>query len=73
MIFINVFPPFSSSCEKNSRNYIYLIGGKIRQYEQNVVQNGQLPQGLKKNFFPHLNHYIRNFLLEKKSTNYFSL
>ena len=48
MIFINVFPPFSSSCEKNSRNYIDLIGGKIRQYEQNVVQNGQLPQGLKK-------------------------
>ena len=52
MIFINVFPPFSSSCEKNSRNYIYLIGGKIRQYEQNVVQNGQLPQGLKKKFLP---------------------
>ena len=52
--------------QKNSRNYIDLIGGKIRQYEQNVVQNVTITsRAKKKNFFPHLNHYIRNFLLEK--------
>ena len=59
--------------QKNSRNYIDLIGEKIRQYEQNVVQNGQLPQGQKKNFLPPSEPLYSKFSSWKKPTNYLSL